>query len=237
MNAFVTILFSMFAALTSTSAAYALDFTVTKAEDKPLNYLLVSGYFSDKKSGNVYEDVKQLDEQIAPLIKKGPTVVFVTSPGGTLDSTTPFARRIDYWANVYNEKHDKPLIVALMIECSSACSFFSAELTRHVDGETLVMLAPSNTKFHLHGPINDDTGKPMERKEDFEKFLAAGLKAYEESGVSPLWIKKNKSVFRTPVGKTFLAGALCKANAGFLPSNACLRDHDAVTKKIAELTK
>lgn len=226
----------MFAALTSTGAAFALDFTVTQAEDSKLTYLLVSGYFSDKKSGNVYTDVKSLDEQMAPLLKN-PTVIFITSPGGNLDSTVPFAKRIDHWANLYYEKHKKPLVVALMIECSSACSFFSAELTRNVDGETLVMLSPSNTKFHLHGPINDDTGKPMARKEDFEKFLAEGLKAYEESGVSPLWIKKHKSVFRTPIGKTFQAGELCKANAGFLPSNACMHDHEAVTKKIAELTK
>lgn len=224
------------AALTSTSAAFALDFTVTQSEDTGLNYLLVSGTFDDKKSGAVYKDVKSLDEQIAPLIKK-PVVIFITSPGGTLDSTIPFAKRIDYWANLYYEKHKKPLVVSLMVECSSACTFFSAELTRNVDGETLVMLTPSNTKFHLHGPINEDTGKPMERKEDFEKFLAAGLKAYEESGVSSLWLKKHKSVFRTPVGKIFKAGELCKGNAGFLPSNACLRDHEAVTKKIAELTK
>lgn len=228
----------LIAALGFSGAASALDYTVVEPDDRPLTYLLVSGTFSDKTENGVLEDVKSLDANIEPLLKSDrPLAIFLTSHGGTLDSTQPLARRIDYWSKLYFAKTKKPLIVALMLECSSACTFFSAELTKATEGKRLVMLAPSNTVMRMHGPIDEDTGLDMQRSEDFEKFLAQGMKAYESSGVSKAWLQKHKSVFRSSRGKAFKAGELCRDKSGFLPANACVANHEAVLKKIAELTK
>src|SRR5690349_12141617 len=106
----------LIAALEFSSAAFALDYTVVEPDDRPLTYLLVSGTFSDKTKDGTLEDVKLFDDKFAPLLKGDrPLAIFVTSPGGTLDSTRPLAQRIDHWSTLYFEKTKKPLIVALML--------------------------------------------------------------------------------------------------------------------------
>lgn len=224
------------AALNFSAAAFALEFISTTPEDGSQTYVLISGEFSDAKTGESLKDAKEFDDLMAKLIKQPhPIAIYLTSSGGTLDSTVPLAKLINHWSNVYFEARKKPMVFALMIECSSACTFLSAELHKLYNPKHLVFLAPADTTMHLHGPVNMDTGLDMERKEDFKKFLEIGMKAYSDAGVSRAWLKKNESIFKSSRGKSFTAQQLCREKSGVLPPIACVRDHSAVAKKITEL--
>ncbi|NJL25246.1 MAG: hypothetical protein HC902_08740 [Calothrix sp. SM1_5_4] len=202
------------------------------SREKGFAYLVLNGIIEPA-------DVTQVKAALDfNLKKRTPTAILLTSTGGQLAASEDLADILMHSAERFYRRYQRPTLLVINEECSSACAVVTALITKWRDPRSLILMVTPSSIFGLHAGASGRMvkGRFIEDKDPKarRRAILEQIQALRDADVNREWLAHNDSLFHRRGVTPLKAAQLCRQKTGIIPADSCLRDDADVIPLIQE---